>query len=156
MRAFIGRLRPDPQVGERSVTTHLADRLEALRRRITREWDVKLALRLHGVEQVPGSLVEDVYKLAQEGAINAARHSEASVIKMDLTVGRDELRLGIADDGRGFPFRGTYGLAELNVMDKGPLTLKERVAALGGNLTLRSQDSGTLLLITLPLSRVSR
>ena len=60
----------------------------------------------------------------------------------------------MADDGRGFPFQGTYDLAALNGMNDGPLTLKERVAELGGDLRLTSADTGTELVITLPLAHV--
>jgi signal transduction histidine kinase len=62
------------------------------------------------------------------------------------------LRLTIADDGRGFPFRGTYDLDALNAMNEGPLTLKERVAELRGALELRSSETGTELSIALPLT----
>jgi glucose-6-phosphate-specific signal transduction histidine kinase len=35
-------------------------------------------------------------------------------------------------------------------MQRGPLTLRERVAALSGGLLLRSAETGTRLVITLP------
>ena len=43
-------------------------------------------------------------------------------------------------------------LAALNAMNEGPLTLKERVAELRGALELRSSETGTELLIALPLT----
>jgi signal transduction histidine kinase len=59
------------------------------------------------------------------------------------------------DDGCGFPFRGTYDLRALNEMNAGPLTLRERVAGLKGDLHLRSSDSGTGLLIRLPSAKLT-
>lgn len=155
MRSFISRLRPEEGAKSHPSYSNLTERLEVLRRRIDRQWDVKVVLRLQGADRLSGAIVEDVYKLAQEGAINAARHADPSVIKIDLTVEQDSLRLGIADDGQGFSFQGTYDLPTLAAMKKGPLTLRERVAELRGDLILRSSDNGTQLLITLPLANGS-
>ncbi len=156
MRSFIRRLRPEDGTRDHPGYSNLSERLDVLRRRIAREWDVKVVLRLQGADTLSGPIVEDIYRLAQEGAINAARHADPSVIKIDLTVEGDKTQLGIADDGRGFPFQGMYDLPTLSAMRKGPLTLKERVAALKGDLILRSTDNGTQILITLPLAQVSR
>ena len=153
MRMFIRRLRPEEKKTTAGYST-LGDRLEVLKKRITREWDVKVVLRAQGADLLPAGISEDVYRLAQEGALNAARHADPSVIKIDLTVEEDRLRLGIADDGQGFPLQGTYDLAALNAINQGPLTLRERVAALRGDLMLRSNETGTQILITLPLVAV--
>jgi signal transduction histidine kinase len=155
MRSFIRSLRPEDGSRGHPDYSRLADRLDVLRRRIAREWDVKVVLRLQGADSLSGPIVEDIYRLVQEGAINAARHADPSVIKIDLTVDEDTTRLGITDDGRGFPFQGMYDLATLSAMRQGPLTLKERVAALQGHLVLQSNDTGTQILITLPLVPVS-
>jgi two-component system, NarL family, sensor histidine kinase DegS len=115
---------------------------------------VKVVVRVQGTDLLPATITEDVYRLAQEGALNAARHADPSVIKIDLTVEEDKMRLGISDDGQGFPLQGTYDLAGLNAINQGPLTLRERVAALHGDLMLRSNENGTQILITLPLLAV--
>jgi signal transduction histidine kinase len=154
MRTFIRRLRPEEEKKATAGYSTLGDRLEVLKRRIAREWDVKVVLRAQGADLLPSGISEDVYRLAQEGALNAARHADPSVIKIDLTVEEDKLRLGIADDGQGFPLQGTYDLAALNAINQGPLTLRERVAALRGDLMLRSNETGTQILITLPLVAV--
>ena len=156
MRAFIRRLRPDEGPKASAGYSNLGDRLEVLKRRISREWDVKVVLRAQGAELLPASIVEDVYRLAQEGALNAARHADPSVIKIDLTVEEDKLRLGVADDGQGFALKGTYDLAALNAINQGPLTLRERVGALQGDLILRSNENGTQILMTLPIHAMAR
>jgi signal transduction histidine kinase len=66
-----------------------------------------------------------------------------------------EVRLRIIDDGRGFPFHGTFDLEALNAMNQGPLTLKERVIELQGRLRLHTGETGTELSIALPLSPAS-
>jgi signal transduction histidine kinase len=86
--------------------------------------------------------------------LNAARHADASVISVDFAMEGDKVKVRIADDGRGFPFQGSYDLRALNELNQGPLTLKERVADLGGDLTLNTTDTGTELLIVVPLVQV--
>jgi signal transduction histidine kinase len=156
MRSFIRELRPPRPVSGQSAARNLSGRLEELRQRIERQSQVAVELRFDGVvDLVPDALQDDVYRLAQEALVNAARHAEASAINMTLSVTREELRLEIVDDGRGFPFHGTYDLLRLNEMNEGPLTLKERVADLAGDLTLKSMATGTAVRMTLPLAHVS-
>jgi signal transduction histidine kinase len=61
----------------------------------------------------------------------------------------------VQDDGKGFPFVGSYDLAALNKLDNAPLTLRERVTELGGDLHILSGASGAHLRITLPLGHAS-
>jgi signal transduction histidine kinase len=56
----------------------------------------------------------------------------------------------IADDGHGFPFQGVYDLDALNTERMGPVSLKERVASLHGDLRVRSSEMGTVIEIALP------
>ena len=57
--------------------------------------------------------------------------------------------------GGDFAFQGTYNLAALRKMGQGPLTLRERVSSLRGELMLRSTENGAQILITLPLARAT-
>jgi signal transduction histidine kinase len=57
----------------------------------------------------------------------------------------------VADDGRGFPFVGTRTLPELDAMNQGPVTLRERVGRLGGHMVIDSTAAGSTLNITIPL-----
>ena len=60
-------------------------------------------------------------------------------------------RLVVDDDGQGFPFDGTLSHAELDEGRKGPYVIKERVRALGGDLTIvTSPGGGARLDILLP------
>lgn len=153
IRSFVTRLRPEGRAVPSSMSA-LADRLEELRRRVERQWPIHVNLQLDDVSGLPADVVEGAYRLVQESIINAARHADASVVNVVLSRTDDDLRLRVADDGRGFRFRGTYDLAALNAMKDGPRTLKERVADLGGDLTLISGDTGAELHMRLPLARV--
>jgi signal transduction histidine kinase len=153
LRTFVSRLRPAARPVIPAALS-LAERLDELRQRVERQWEIHVRLQLDATDGLPDELLEGTYRLAQESVVNAARHADASIIDVRVTQSNGHLELRIADDGRGFPFQGTYDLAALNGMNEGPLTLKERVADLGGDLTLVSAESGTELLITLPLTRV--
>jgi signal transduction histidine kinase len=154
MRSFIRRLRPASSPG--TVDIGLDQRLEELRGRIERQWDVKVKIHVDKrVEEWPIPLCQEVFRIVQEGVLNAARHADASLVRVDVSATDAELCLEIADDGRGFPFRGTYNLAALNQMNRGPLTLKERVAGLSGDLKLRSLETGTELLISIPVAKTA-
>jgi signal transduction histidine kinase len=135
-------------------TRDLRERLEDLRQRVERQWEIRVRLQLDAPDRLPDDLLEGAYRLVQEGVVNAARHADASVIDVSLSQADGGLRLRVADDGRGFPFRGSYDLEALNRMNAGPLTLKERVAELGGEMIVVSSETGAEILMTLPLARV--
>jgi signal transduction histidine kinase len=153
MRAFIRRLRPLSSQTEPSSSAGLAERLEELRRRVERQWEIKVRMAPPpAADSWRQALVEGVYRIVQEGVLNAVRHADPSLISVNFAVDAGTLRLQIADDGRGFPFHGTFDLQTLNALGQGPLTLKERVAELQGRLLLRTSETGTELSIELPLA----
>jgi signal transduction histidine kinase len=155
MRSFIGRLRPLPPPA-RPIGAGLTERLEELRRRVESEWETAVRIQIHeATEGWPDVLAGEVYQIVQEGVLNAARHADASVITVDVSATESRIRIGIVDDGRGFPFQGTYDLAALNAANRGPLTLRERVAELRGELVLTSSANGAELQIRLPLLRLA-
>ncbi|MGH9258225.1 MAG: sensor histidine kinase, partial [Vicinamibacterales bacterium] len=154
MRAFIRGLRPQRRAAATVPRPGLRERLEELGRRVEQQWSLKVLPTVDAVaDRMDDTVSEDVYRLVQEGLVNAARHAAASAVRVDLSVAEGRVHLAIADDGKGFPFTGTYDLASLEAIGRGPVTLRERVAELRGNLTLTSSsDTGTRLLITVPLA----
>jgi signal transduction histidine kinase len=88
------------------------------------------------------------FRLLQESLNNAARHAHCRHIDISLDVVDGWLHLWVVDDGVGFdpqtkPRNRTYGL----------LGMHERVAALGGELRLKSQTGqGCKLLFLLHMS----
>jgi signal transduction histidine kinase len=152
MRSFIRRLRPHMAMVSEVSPGGLVERLKNLAGRIERQWSVKLRYHVEGpTDSWPEEFLDEVFRIAREGVLNAARHADASVITVSFSSSDGVLRLEIADDGRGFPFRGTYDLNTLERMNQGPWSLKERVAGLQGDLELTSTDSGSRLLITLTI-----
>jgi signal transduction histidine kinase len=60
----------------------------------------------------------------------------------------------VADDGVGFPYRGRFQLIDLVRRQIGPVSVRDRVAALGGDLVLLSTASGSQLDVALRLEGV--
>lgn len=85
-----------------------------------------------------------VFRVAQEAMTNAAKHASPTTVRLSLRLDDQGVTLSVADDGCGFdPDEATSGL--------GLLGLRERVARLGGGITLASRPGeGTLLSARIP------
>ncbi len=87
------------------------------------------------------AMQESVLSLAvREAVTNVVRHAQASSCRMRLEQQNGACRLEIHDDGQGFSTMEGNGLRGM----------RERVEMLGGTL-VRTNKSGTMLIITLPL-----
>jgi signal transduction histidine kinase len=147
LRDFVDGLRPE-----------LLQRRDSLRLRLTRlahtielHWSVGIEFEVsHDLETLDIPVADEIVALVAEALTNAARHSGATRIRGFATVEEDTIRLDVEDDGRGFPFHGRYELAQLVADNHGPWSLKERVAALGGNLVIESSPRGARVEIRLP------
>jgi len=113
-----------------------------------------LAGRAHGIPvaftagglPALGSRVETaLYRVAQEALTNALRHSGADRVSLCLSQARRRVVLEVSDDGHGF-------VPEAPSSGVGLASMAERAAAVGGALTIRSGDSGTLVRMTVPAS----
>jgi signal transduction histidine kinase len=89
-----------------------------------------------------------LYRSVQEALHNIAKHARAKTFAVRLKVTHHRVSLQIEDDGIGFSPRlgRTKGF--------GLTGMRERTAALGGSVSLRSQpDKGTRIRIAFPLER---
>jgi signal transduction histidine kinase len=148
LRYFIGHLKP---TGE-SRPLSLEARLRLLIERVELEWSVAVELGwLDGAEpELPVALADEVYYIVSEAVVNAARHSSASIIRVEIGMRRDEVLIRVADNGTGFSFRGRYEDRALDMEGLGPGNLRERVDALSGRLAIDSSEHGSRLDISLP------
>lgn len=155
LRFFIQELRPAAHGDEAEVS--LEGRLRELARLVELEWDLQVDLHLDaGDVSLSPALSRDVYHIVREGLINAARHSGATKVRVTLQHAADgPLAVGIVDDGRGFVMAGRFTSEDLARENFGPRTLRERVDALRGSLTLESGTGGASLSILLPMERTA-
>ena len=78
--------------------------LECLAENISERFAVNCIF--HGGEPIPvrdSAVATQLYRIAQEAVINAAKHAAAANIDIRVTVNRSELVLAITDDGVGIP-----------------------------------------------------
>ena len=116
----------------------LAAALKALARRspVPVELDVQTGTRL------PERAEVTAYYVVSEALANAAKHAKASAVRVAVDVADGVVRVSVCDDGVGGadPARGS-----------GLVGLKDRVAAVGGTLTVHSRrGQGTRLTAELP------
>ena len=117
----------------------LAPALRALARRSA----VPVRLQLPPNGRLPERIEVAVYFVVSEALANAAKHAQASVVAIELEQTDAVLRVHVEDDG--------VGGADLR-HGSGILGLKDRVEALSGRLTLRSEPgAGTSITVELPL-----
>ena len=155
LRHFVQQLKPLP-LSRTEVNAGLICHLGELGERLERQWGLRLELTAEALpRQLSETLAHAVYRIVQEALANAARHGGARRARVSLAINDERLHLEIADDGCGFDFCGRYDLATLNQLGVGPKSIKQRVAALGGELVLVSESSGARLEIELPLSATS-
>jgi signal transduction histidine kinase len=131
----------------------LAAPMEALCERIGKLWNLQVELSIEVEGSVSGGLAEQLQWFVQEALTNAGRHARAHVAFVGVNLGplSDRMRIVVADDGSGFPFRGRFDLTQLTQRRIGPTSLRRRAAALGGELIVTSQLSGSRLEIGLPV-----
>ena len=152
LRSLVGQLKPAPAGG--SVGSDLRLRLEEICNRIERQWGLRVKLASDGLrDRLPDPLAEGISRIVHEALVNAARHAEASVVDVDVVRNDGGVHIVVADNGCGFSFQGTYDLVTLGEMKAGPITLNERIAALGGDLVICSTESGARLDISLPVPK---
>ena len=96
---------------------------------------------------IPQRLKTPIYRMVQEALNNVAKHAHASQVDVSVDYLAQHIVLAIRDDGTG--------IAPLSLQKEGSFGLigmRQRAAALGGQLTIRNiKNSGTEIRIRLPL-----
>ncbi|MBV8852749.1 MAG: hypothetical protein JOY91_05075, partial [Sinobacteraceae bacterium] len=129
-------------------TLGLADTLENL----VQDWqsrypDVKLSLQQELAAEVGPSVALTLYRVAQEGLVNALRHAQAEHIAIDLRGTAERILLTVCDDGVGlapdWARPGRFGLR----------ALAERVEHVGGHFSVENNSGrGMRLQADIPLT----
>jgi len=117
----------------------LAPALKTLGRRST----VPVALEMRSEGRPPEPVEVAAYYVVSEMLTNAAKHAQATIVRVDVEQQGDVLHVFVGDDGVGGadPARGS-----------GLIGLKDRVEALGGAISVESPvGAGTSVTVQLPL-----
>ena len=115
---------------------------------LARRSRIPVELSISGPDRLPAPIEVGLYYVVSETLTNAAKHAQATVVRVELEADDSTVRLSARDDGLGGadPDHGT-----------GMVGLMDRVHALGGRFEITSPaGGGTSLLVTLPMERVEQ
>lgn len=143
VRGLLTRLRP-PEIDGLGLAASL--------NRLVAGWNARCGGSTHyqlivrgNCDPLPEPVATAIFRIVQECLTNIAKHSAATSATVTLEIAGESIRLLIEDDGCAdqLPFADNPGL--------GWSGIRERVAALGGQLTLATrQPSGLMVQVTVP------
>ena len=117
-------------------------------------WQVSSDFHSNGLtdQRLASYLETTIYRIAQEALTNVARHASARTVSLILERAEDRIGLIIEDDGCGFDV-GTVMKNPAKEQRLGLLGMEERVALVGGSLTIEStRGMGTSVYVRIPNS----
>jgi signal transduction histidine kinase len=101
---------------------------------------------------LPQRVCRNIVAIVQEALANVRKHSGARKVLVRFNCERGVWTLVIDDDGSGFDFSGALSFVELEEMRKGPVSIKERVRLLKGDLIIESNPgAGCRIFISAPV-----
>ncbi len=109
---------------------------------------VNLSFEAREARPLPFKVEQAAYRIVQEALQNVSKHADASSVEVILSFSRDELRVEIGDDGRGFDASTSIAAAA------GLRNMKQRAADLQGSCTVESHPGrGTRVIVIIPLEK---
>lgn len=102
-----------------------------------------------GDDRFPTELETNAYRIVQEAMTNVLKHAAASTVSLVLERHGGSLQIIVEDNGKGFDPAMATGAGQLGLAG-----MRERLALVGGNLTIDSVgggNGGTTLYIRIPL-----
>ncbi|MCY7307878.1 MAG: PAS domain S-box protein [Rhodoferax sp.] len=103
--------------------------------------------------RLPPDIETACFRIAQEALTNVARYAKAKRVDIDLFHDRDDLILGVRDDGCGFDVAAMQARARAG-SSMGVLGMQERALLLGGTLEIESATNlGSTVRLRCPMFR---
>jgi NarL family two-component system sensor histidine kinase LiaS len=142
LTALIRELRP-ARLADKGLAVVLREYAEDWSRRM----GIAVAMHVQGERVIALDIEEALFRMAQEALANIAQHSGATHATIHLALDTEQVRLTIADDGAGFD----VAHAHANGRGVGLASMRERVAAHDGTLTITSTAGATTVEVMIPL-----
>jgi signal transduction histidine kinase len=111
--------------------------------------DAHADVRINGYA-IPIAVEQAGFRIVQEALTNVMRHAEASRVLVTLRVDPDSLQIDVTDDGRG------AAAVTPSTKGHGLHGMRERAAALGGEVTAGPAEPGWRVHARLPLTSATR
>lgn len=97
------------------------------------------------------------FRILQESLTNVLRHSGSTAVDIQLESDHEDAILSIRDYGKGIPAKTLSSFRETAAgVGVGLGGMKQRVRELGGHLRVDSDENGTCVIATLPLTKSGR
>lgn len=94
-----------------------------------------------------------LFRVLQEGLTNVHRHSASSSVEIRVTLSNTQVKMEIQDYGQGIPPSTLAALLDGGIKASvGVAGMRERARELGGSLQIKSDSTGTILTLILPLT----
>ncbi len=115
---------------------------------------VRASAEVAGMELAPETEAH-AFRIVQEALTNVRKHADARRVEVSVEARDGELRISVADDGRGFePIEHRPTAASDAWLGYGLNAMRDRAAAIGGSLEVASgEGAGTTVTVSLPAGR---
>jgi signal transduction histidine kinase len=140
-KAIAGSSRPPEDLP--TLLAQLAQRFEQV-------WGMRVDVDVDQRVGVGPVFAVQITRMVQEALSNSARHGRSTAARLSVVESGQMLRVVVEDNGRGFPFVGTFDFQTLLEQRLGPVLLKDRVQRLHGTMDIRSARTGVGLDIRIP------
>jgi signal transduction histidine kinase len=109
--------------------------LKELADSIDSKGDLRCELSIQGADHINDTTISsNIYRIAQEAVRNALKHSEASLIRIVLSINGRRLAMRIEDNGNGWPIRPSRSGLGMEIM-------RYRASSIGGHLHIQPSPS---------------
>jgi two-component system CheB/CheR fusion protein len=122
------------------------------------QWSARvlIAVDFHTIgleeQRLPPAIETTLYRLAQEALTNVLKHAQAASVSLIIERRTEAVHMIVEDDGAGFDVAAARRSAPAE-RRLGLVGMDERVAQLGGTLTIESAPgSGTTVFVRIPLA----
>jgi len=145
LTALIRELRP-ARLADKGLAVVLREYAENWSRRM----GIAVAMHVQGERGIALDIEGALFRVAQEALANIAHHSGAAHVTIQLAWDGAQVRVTIADDGTGFD------VAHADGRGVGLASMRERVAAHDGTLTIASTAGATTVEASIALHSASK
>lgn len=101
--------------------------------------------------RLPRETETAIFRVVQECLTNIHRHSESPIAKIRLRQRERQILIEVADKGKGIPPEKKDEMDSVGTPGVGIRGMRERLRQLGGTLELNSGESGTVVVVRLPV-----
>jgi len=116
---------------------------------------IRVALDMpNDMGRLPREIELGLFRIVQECLTNVHRHSNSSTASISLSLVDRQVRLKIADQGKGMAATSAESGDQRRSRGVGLSGIRERVANLGGHMQIRSGDWGTAIEVIFPSAEI--